>query len=101
MWVLSDVPQPPKLDNQLPVSPDGDLADIHVTALLSAIDGLLTTVRLSSPTRVLTPMKVIVKAVSAIVEDICICITFYLPIIPYPVSLVHSDLVTKIHSLKI
>src|SRR5262249_40385085 len=65
--------QAPKLDDQLPVSPDGGLADIHVTAFLSAIDSLLTAARSSSPTRVLTPMKAVVNAVTAIVEDIRAC----------------------------
>ena len=62
--------QPPKTDDQLPVAPDGGLLDIHVTAFLSAIDSLLTAARGSSPTRVLSPMKSIVNAVTAIVEDV-------------------------------
>jgi protein SPA2 len=62
--------QAPKLEDQLPLSAEGGLPDIHVTAFLSAIDSLLTAARSSSPTRVLTPMKAVVNAVSAIVEDI-------------------------------
>ena len=62
--------QTPKLDDQLPVALDGGVADIHVTAFLSAIDSLLTAARSSSPVRVLTPMKAVVNAVTAIVEDI-------------------------------
>ncbi|CCM03578.1 uncharacterized protein FIBRA_05714 [Fibroporia radiculosa] len=62
--------QAPRTDDQLPVSPDGGLADIHVTAFVSAIDSLLTAGRSNAPTRVLTPMKAVVNAVSAIVEDI-------------------------------
>ncbi|KIP03709.1 hypothetical protein PHLGIDRAFT_31670 [Phlebiopsis gigantea 11061_1 CR5-6] len=62
--------QPPKTDDQLPVSPDGGLLDIHVTAFVSAIDSLLTAARSSSPTRVLTPMKSVVNSVTAVVEDV-------------------------------
>ncbi|KAJ7125010.1 hypothetical protein C8R44DRAFT_703005 [Mycena epipterygia] len=65
--------QAPKLDrpeDQLPVSADGGVLDIHVTAFLSAIDGLLTAGRSNAPTRVLTPMKAVVNAVSAIVDDV-------------------------------
>ncbi|KAK7045688.1 component of the polarisome [Paramarasmius palmivorus] len=61
----------PKLDqDQLPVSADGGVLDIHVTAFLSAIDSLLTAGRSSSPTRVLMPMKSVVNAVAAITDDI-------------------------------
>lgn len=62
--------QPPKTDDQLPVSPDGGLLDIHVTAFVSSIDSLLTAGRSPQPTRVLTPMKSVVNAVTAIVEDV-------------------------------
>ncbi|KAJ7745491.1 hypothetical protein DFH07DRAFT_18330 [Mycena maculata] len=65
--------QAPKLDrpeDQLPVSGDGGVLDIHVTAFLSAIDSLLTAGRSNAPTRVLTPMKAVVNAVSAIVDDV-------------------------------
>jgi hypothetical protein len=62
--------QAPKLDDQLPVAADGGLLDIHVTAFVSAIDSLLTAGRSNAPTRVLTPMKSVVNAVSAIVEDV-------------------------------
>ncbi|TFY56445.1 hypothetical protein EVJ58_g7646 [Rhodofomes roseus] len=62
--------QTPKTDDQLPVAQDGGLVDIHVTAFLSAIDGLLTAGRSNAPTRVLTPMKSVVNAVTAIIEDI-------------------------------
>jgi protein SPA2 len=46
------------------------VADIHVTAFLSAIDSLLTAAWSSSPVRVLTPTKGVVNAATAIVEDI-------------------------------
>ncbi|KAJ7502873.1 hypothetical protein B0H11DRAFT_607464 [Mycena galericulata] len=65
--------QAPKMDrpeDQLPVSGDGGVLDIHVTAFLSAIDSLLTAGRSNAPTRVLTPMKSVVNAVSAIVDDV-------------------------------
>ncbi|KAJ7690687.1 hypothetical protein B0H17DRAFT_584572 [Mycena rosella] len=65
--------QAPKMDrpeDQLPVSSDGGVLDIHVTAFLSAIDGLLTAGRSNAPTRVLTPMKAVVNAVSSIVDDV-------------------------------
>ncbi|EMD33042.1 hypothetical protein CERSUDRAFT_126237 [Gelatoporia subvermispora B] len=62
--------QAPKMDDQLPVSPDGGLLDIHVTAFVSAIDSLLTAGRSNAPTRVLTPMKAVINAVTAIVDDI-------------------------------
>ena len=58
------------MDDQLPVSPDGGLLDIHVTAFVTAIDSLLTAGRSNAPTRVLTPMKSVVNAVTAIVEDV-------------------------------
>ncbi|THH02281.1 hypothetical protein EW026_g544 [Hermanssonia centrifuga] len=62
--------QPPKIDDQLPVSAEGGLLDIHVTAFVSSIDSLLTAGRSNTPTRVLTPMKAVVNAVTAIVEDV-------------------------------
>lgn len=62
--------QPPKMEDQLPSSPDGGLLDIHVTAFVSAIDSLLTAGRSNAPTRVLTPMKAVVNAVTAIAEDV-------------------------------
>src|ERR1700722_2183235 len=62
--------QMPQVDEQLPMAADGGILDIHVTAFLSAIDGLLTAGRSNSPTKVLTPMKSVVNAVTAIIEDI-------------------------------
>ncbi|GLB37366.1 putative spa2 homology domain (SHD) of GIT [Lyophyllum shimeji] len=65
--------QAPKFDrseDQLPVSPDGGVADIHITAFLSAVDALLTAGRSNAPTRVLTPMKSVVNSVTAIVDDV-------------------------------
>jgi len=57
-------------EDQLPISPDGGVLDIHITAFLSAIDGLLTAGRSNAPTRVLTPMKSVVNAVTNIIEDV-------------------------------
>ncbi|KAJ7232792.1 hypothetical protein B0H12DRAFT_1328021 [Mycena haematopus] len=65
--------QAPKMDrgeDQLPVSSDGGVLDIHVTTFLSGIDALLTAGRSNAPTRVLTPMKSVVNAVSSIVDDV-------------------------------
>ncbi|KIJ65805.1 hypothetical protein HYDPIDRAFT_27039 [Hydnomerulius pinastri MD-312] len=62
--------QTPKMDDQLPMAPDGGLIDIHVTAFVSAIDSLLTAGRSNAPTRVLMPMKVVVNSSSAIIEDV-------------------------------
>ncbi|KAF8638033.1 hypothetical protein AX16_010665 [Volvariella volvacea WC 439] len=59
-----------KLEDQLPVSADGGVVDIHVTAFLSAIDGLLTAGRSNTPARVLSPMKLVIYAVTAITEDV-------------------------------
>jgi protein SPA2 len=41
-----------------------------MTVFLSAIDSLLTTGRSNAPTRVLTPMKSVVNAVTAIIDDV-------------------------------
>lgn len=49
---------------------DGGVLDIHITAFMSAIDSLLTAGRSNAPTRVLSPMKTVVNAVTNIVEDI-------------------------------
>jgi len=64
--------QAPKVlsDDQLPVGPSGGLLDIHVTAFLSAIDLLLAAGRSSTPTRVLSPMKSVINAVHAIIDDV-------------------------------
>jgi protein SPA2 len=61
---------PKQPEDQLPVSRDGGILDIHVTAFLTAIDALLTAGRSNSPTRVLTPMKAVVNAVTAILDDV-------------------------------
>lgn len=58
-----------RVDDQLPVSPDGGILDIHVTAFVSAIDSLLVAGRSNAPTRVLGPMKTVVNAVTNIVDD--------------------------------
>ncbi|KAI0753047.1 hypothetical protein C8Q80DRAFT_1149566 [Daedaleopsis nitida] len=62
--------QAPKVDDQLPVARDGGLVDIHVTGFVSAIDSLLTAGRSNAPTRVLQPMKGVINAVTAIIEDV-------------------------------
>ncbi|KAF8141300.1 hypothetical protein EV363DRAFT_1150957 [Boletus edulis] len=60
----------PKTDDQMPTASDGGLLDIHVTAFVSGIDSLLTAGRSNAPTRVLMPMKAVVNATSAIIEDV-------------------------------
>lgn len=62
--------QKPKFDDQLPVSADGAIPDVHLTAFLTAIDSLLSAGRSNAPTRVLTPMKSIVNAVTTILDDV-------------------------------
>ncbi|KAI1787840.1 hypothetical protein LXA43DRAFT_1027709 [Ganoderma leucocontextum] len=62
--------QPPKVDDQLPVARDGGLVDVHVTGFVSSIDSLLTAGRSNAPTRVLQPMKGVINAVTAIIEDV-------------------------------
>ena len=62
--------QPPKTDDNFPMSPDGAVLDVHVTAFVSAVDSLLTAGRSNSPTRVLVPMKAVVNAVTAITDDL-------------------------------
>lgn len=63
-------PRVERIDDQLPVSPDGGILDIHVTAFVSAVDSLLTAGRGNSPTRVLIPMKAVVNAMTNIIEDV-------------------------------
>jgi hypothetical protein len=62
--------QPPNFDDQLPFSSEGGILDIHITAFQSAIDSLLTLGRSNAPTRVLQPMKSVVNAVTAIIDDV-------------------------------
>ncbi|KAI0262608.1 hypothetical protein BC834DRAFT_925199 [Gloeopeniophorella convolvens] len=62
--------QKPKFDEHLPVSADGAIPDVHLTAFLTAIDSLLSAGRSNAPTRVLTPMKSVVNAVSTILDDV-------------------------------
>lgn len=59
-----------KLEDQLPMAPDGGILDLYITAFLSAIDSLLTAGRSNAPTRVLTPMKSVVNAVTNIIDDV-------------------------------
>ncbi|KIK69320.1 hypothetical protein GYMLUDRAFT_67972 [Collybiopsis luxurians FD-317 M1] len=63
-------PKIEKLECQLPVSADGGVLDIHITAFLSAIDGLLTAGRSNVPTRVLSPMRSVVNAVADIIDNV-------------------------------
>jgi hypothetical protein len=56
--------------DRLPVSVDGVIADVHVTAFLSAIDDLLNSGRSPAPTAVLASTKLVINAVHNITEDI-------------------------------
>ncbi|KAF9268744.1 hypothetical protein L218DRAFT_954190 [Marasmius fiardii PR-910] len=68
--LFTQAPKMDKLEDQLPVSPEGGVLDIHITAFVSAVDALLLAGRSNAPTRVLTPMKSVVNAVTCIVDDI-------------------------------
>ncbi|KAG7090973.1 hypothetical protein E1B28_010040 [Marasmius oreades] len=68
--LFTQAPKMDKLEDQLPVSPEGGVLDIHVTAFVTAVDALLLAGRSNAPTRVLTPMKSIVNAVTSIIDDI-------------------------------
>ena len=62
IWVHAETSQlflqpPPRTDDNFPMSPDGAVLDIHVTAFVSAVDSLLTAGRSNYPTRVLAPLK--------------------------------------------
>ncbi|KAL5504573.1 SPA2 [Sanghuangporus vaninii] len=59
--------------DQLPMSPDGGILDIHITTFVTATDNLLSAGRSHVPSRVLTPMKAVVNAVSAIIDDVRAC----------------------------
>ncbi|KAG8829878.1 component of the polarisome [Serendipita sp. 399] len=61
--------QKPKHDDHLPTSRTGAIQDMHITAFQSAADSLLSAGRSEAPSRVLNPMKEVVDAVSAIIED--------------------------------
>lgn len=60
----------PLTDDHLPASPDGNIADMNVSAFQQAIDGLLAAARSSQPTGVLPAMKAIVETVTNIGEDV-------------------------------
>ncbi|KAI9441227.1 hypothetical protein H4582DRAFT_2110203 [Lactarius indigo] len=49
---------------------DGVIPDVHLTAFLTAVDSLLSSGRSNAPTRVLTPMKSVVNAVTTILDDV-------------------------------
>ncbi|KAK0460896.1 uncharacterized protein EV420DRAFT_1619444 [Desarmillaria tabescens] len=68
--LYTQAPKFNNLEDQLPVTSDGGIMDIHITAFLSGIDGLLTAARSNAPTRVLTPMKSVVNAVTSIIDDV-------------------------------
>ncbi|CAG8762937.1 12442_t:CDS:2, partial [Acaulospora colombiana] len=59
----------PRTEDQLPTSPGGAILDSHVTAWQTAADNLLSAGRSEAPSRVLSAVKGVVDAVSAILED--------------------------------
>ncbi|KAL1681811.1 hypothetical protein EV122DRAFT_260348 [Schizophyllum commune] len=67
--LYSQAPRVDRSAEELPVTADGGILDIHITAFLSSVDSLLTAGRSNAPTRVLSPMKAVVNAASAIIED--------------------------------
>lgn len=60
----------PRSEDHLPASKDGALADTHVTAFQTAIDGLITAARSTSPTSTLGAMKAVILAVADISRDV-------------------------------
>lgn len=60
----------PLTDDHMPASPDGNIADVHVSEFQSAIDTLLGAARSTQPTGVLAAMKAVVEASSRIGEDV-------------------------------
>ena len=60
----------PVNDDHLPASPDGNVADVHVSAFQNSIDGMLQAARSSTPSGVLPAMKAIVEAITEIGEDV-------------------------------
>lgn len=63
------VPQPLSNDH-FPASPDGNVADEHVSSFQAGIDGLLAAARSSAPSGVLPSMKAVVEAVTSIGDDV-------------------------------
>ncbi|KAF8331355.1 uncharacterized protein EI90DRAFT_2972490 [Cantharellus anzutake] len=64
-------PQVPKVDaRRIPISENGVIADIHVTAFQGAIDTLLSLARSDNPGNVLMSMKAVVNAVATITDDV-------------------------------
>jgi hypothetical protein len=66
---VQSVPQSGDAD-RLPVSVDGVIADVHVTAFLSGVDDLLNAGRSPAPTAVLAPTKAVVNALHTIIDDV-------------------------------
>ncbi|KAL1407089.1 component of the polarisome [Vanrija albida] len=60
----------PLTNDHLPASPDGNIADAHVSAFQTAIDGMLAAARSSHPSGVLPAMKAVVEAVTNVGEDV-------------------------------
>ena len=56
-----------KSDDQLPVSADGAIPDVHITAFVTTINSLLS----NAPIHVLTLRKSVVNVVTTILDDVC------------------------------
>ena len=60
----------PRTEDHLPASANGALADVHVTAFQTSIDGLITAARSTTPTSVLGAMKPVITAMANISIDV-------------------------------
>ena len=60
----------PRTEDHLPASSNGALADVHVTAFQTSIDGLITAARSTTPTSVLGAMKPVITAMANLSADI-------------------------------
>jgi len=63
--------QQPQVYDQLPVSANGAIPDVHITAFVPTINSLLSAGRSDPPTRVLTPRKSVINVVTIILDDSC------------------------------
>jgi hypothetical protein len=60
----------PRTNDHLPATKNGALADTHVTAFQTAIDGLITAARSTAPTSTLGAMKPVILAMADISRDV-------------------------------
>ncbi|KAF8868130.1 hypothetical protein CPB84DRAFT_1421511 [Gymnopilus junonius] len=57
-------------DEQLPLSRDGGVQDVHIAAFRSSLDSLLIAGRSNAPTSLLRSLREVLKAVINIIEDV-------------------------------